>query len=87
MIKRRLLINGADPARFRKGKRRIVMDSWRNVRGRKINHRLKRGVYIGLVRHTFRHWSKKGAEQMAWVLFDGNSGKSAVPYGDLRRER
>ncbi len=44
----------------------------------------KSGNFVGLVKHTARHWEKMGAEQMAIVQFDGNKRKSRVPLKELK---
>jgi hypothetical protein len=43
----------------------------------------KKGVFLGLCRHTKKHWRKLGAVQMAHVVFDGNSRMSLIPLDDL----
>lgn len=44
----------------------------------------KRGEYVGKIRHTYKHWQKFGAVQMATVRFDGNKRASIVPFDELR---
>lgn len=46
--------------------------------------RVKTGIYFGKVKHTVKHWSKRGAEQMACVKFSGNKSCSIVPYAELK---
>lgn len=48
--------------------------------------RRKKGIYFGKVKHTYRHWEKPNAVQMALVRFDGNEWSSRVPYNELRFE-
>lgn len=45
--------------------------------------RVKTGIYFGKVKHTVKHWNKRG-EQMACVKFSGNKGHSIVPYAELK---
>lgn len=45
--------------------------------------RVKIGWYIRKCRHTSRHWGKPGAQQLAWVHWDGNKHDSKVPYSEL----
>ena len=44
---------------------------------------VKAGVYLGEIKHTYKHWQKRGAKQMACVQFDGNKGVSFVPFDEL----
>ena len=46
----------------------------------------KHGEYIGLVRHTCKHWLKDNAVQIARVKFDGNKRCSFVALHGLHRE-
>lgn len=43
---------------------------------------IKRGKYIGEIRHTIRH---KG-EELAMVKFDNNKGVSRVPISELIKQ-
>ena len=45
--------------------------------------RVKIGEYFGKIKHTYKHWDKPGAVQMAFVKFDDNEGYSKVPYDEL----
>lgn len=45
---------------------------------------VKEGEYFGKIKHTYRHWNKTGAKQMACVKFDGNKRVSFVPYEELK---
>lgn len=45
--------------------------------------RVKSGVFMGVARHTSKHWRHNNAVQMAWVHFDGNKRWSKVPLEDL----
>jgi len=47
----------------------------------------KTGTYYGKVKHTYKHWLKPGARQMAVVQFDGNKWSSHVPFNELREVR
>lgn len=49
-----------------------------NARSEKV--KIKRGVYIGLIRHTSKY---KGRHQLAMVQFDGNKRVSRVPHCEL----
>jgi len=44
----------------------------------------KSGIYFGKIKHTSKHWSKRGARQMACVKFIGNKNWSSVPYDELK---
>lgn len=44
--------------------------------------KVKRGEYIGLIRHTSKY---KGRHQLAMVQFDGNKRVSRVPHCELER--
>ena len=44
----------------------------------------KRGIYIGLIRHTVKHWRRMNAVQMAMVEFDGNKTASIVPFSEIK---
>ena len=46
-------------------------------------HRTKTGTYYGKIKHTYKHWKKAGAVQMACVQFDGNKHASIVPLVEL----
>lgn len=44
----------------------------------------KSGVFYGRINHTYKHWDKPGAVQLAVVRFDGNKRTSKVPYEELK---
>ena len=46
--------------------------------------RVKEGDYFAKVKHTVKHWKKRGAVQLAWVRFDGNKRCSRVPVAELK---
>lgn len=46
---------------------------------------IKMGEYYGKIKHTYKHWNKSGAEQMARVHFDGNKRSSVVPFNELEK--
>jgi len=52
--------------------------------GRVYTRITKHGTYLGLCRHTRKHWDKFNSEQLAWVHFDGNKRRSRVPFSELR---
>ena len=44
--------------------------------------RTKTGVFIRKINHLYKY-RENGAKQMACVKFDGNKGRSIVPYKEL----
>lgn len=51
--------------------------------GDRIKWGVKRGEYIGMIRHTCKY---KGRHQLAMVQFDGNKRVSRVPHCELEYE-
>lgn len=49
--------------------------------------RTRTGYFIGLIKHTRKHWQYSDSVQMAKVHFDGNRYKSVVPRDELEAER
>ena len=47
-------------------------------------HRVKRGYFIGKIKHTKQHWEKYRAVQMALVQFNGNKTVTQVPFHELK---
>ena len=43
----------------------------------------REGEYFGKIKHTYKHWYKRGSKQMALVKFDLNKGASKVPFDEL----
>lgn len=65
--------------------RRIVW-SYTHKFGKAHIVKVKHGEYVGLVKHTIKHWGKRGSRQMCVVHFDGNAHVSIVPIHELRKE-
>ena len=55
-----------------------------HLNSRSSVEKIKTGIYFGKIKHTYKHWEKIGAEQMAIVHFDGNKRSSKVPYNELK---
>ncbi|MDD4924305.1 MAG: hypothetical protein PHF74_05670 [Dehalococcoidales bacterium] len=66
-----------------KGRCRIKWIYWHSLNSKSKVQRVKEGEYYGKIKHTYKHWEKDGARQMACVHFDGNKHASFVPYNDL----
>ena len=73
------------PERFEHidSKRLVIWRYRHHINSRSSLIRVKVGEYIGKRRHTRRHWSKIGAQQMAGVQFVDNKRMTFVPYDEL----
>ena len=55
-----------------------------HLNNRSVVRLVKEGEYFGRVKHTYRHWEKFDARQMAVVKFEGNKRISFVPFEELQ---
>jgi hypothetical protein len=44
----------------------------------------KKGIYFGKIKHTYKHWNKRDAEQMCIIKVEGNKGYSTVPLSAVK---
>ncbi len=63
--------------------KRIRWTYTHHLNSRSRVRRTKKGFYFGKIKHTYKHWEKNDAEQMASVKFDDNEGYSIVPFNEL----
>jgi len=63
---------------------RVISAYWHCIYPGRPFQRTKIGEFIRLIHHRPGYWRKLGAEQLAYVSFEGNYNASRVPLHELK---